>query len=967
MLKSLLKGVLFKSGRNRLATKTELIDKCDKLIEEGKSRKALELYQEFNKLHPDDTDVLNNIACICDQLGLKEQSANNFLLAYQLDDRNLPVVLNYIRFNAEHCHISEAKKALRNLMLDGFPAKAYLNLIASIEFKLGNASFAREVALESWLNDFTSQSNANNSLMYTTYSEKEESKIAAEHIFWAETLPPVVLKDSALDLTQFPVKVKGERIRVGYWSPDFRNHSVRYFIRAVIESHSRTDFEIICYYDMFKWDEQTEAISKDAEYFFRVNELTDSALHRLMKHHELDILVELAGHTSSNRLHMLQERLAKVHVTGFGYPPTTGLKSVDFKILDKYVAQPAVAEQMYAESILALEHSFWCFDPKVKVPVSPKPPMSENGFVTFGYFGNIAKITDEVLSTWCRILMLAPNSTLLIRSIFFEDTSSIAAMETRISQFGIALDRFQLLLPLGVNDLFSSYNSIDIILDTFPFSGGTTTCFATYMGVPVLTLAGQSLTSRMGGSVMSSLGMQAWVCTSLDEYVEKAIQFSNDISVLEAFRAEARGRYEASALGNGKLFVADLESAYKKVLAGEIPLNQSSRARVEEQELLRRARRVMASGQYDSAMRIVDYCLREYPGCGEAIVMKTWQYIEKQAYAEAASLVAGGLATATSGLPDMYVQALRIAVYSGDKQAYQAGLIAFNELSSSLSTFKDSFFLKLLNAGSNIVDQTGRYVAELLATRILVVVVGGGADSSAVLDKSRYPDATFRYVSYGDRLEYYQEIDDLDSYDFVVLSRSDYTIYNFNLVDTFTRSLTNLDVVGFAGSRVWNRFDWLNGPAPNKEACVWLPIANREGMYELNLYTTSFNEIEAGMIVLDGGFLVMKPQVFDKFRSVEWPFDYGGGDFLFEQYAANQLHSANYRLGVCKSLGLTAEFERGFKIEKSDDADLRRYISEKQGFEDLFPVSDYSCIAFPFQSIVDGVQMLKEALISDEQ
>lgn len=967
MLKSLLKGVLFKSGRSSFLVKKELVDKCQVLMEQGEARKALKLYQEFNKRHPDDVDILTEIACIFDQLGLKDQSAYNFLLAYQLDDRNLPVALNYIRFNSEHGNIVEAQKALKNLMLDGFPARTYLNLIASIDFKLGNSSSSRKLALEAWLNDFSSQANANNFLMYGTYSEGEESRIAAEHIFWAETLPPVALKDSTLGLSQFPVKPKGDRIRLAYWSPDFRHHSVRYFIRPVIENHSRDDFEVICYYDMFKWDDQTEAISESAEYFFQVNELTDSALIRLMRHHEIDILVELAGHTSNNRLHMLQERVAKVQVTGFGYPPTTGLKNVDFKILDKYVAQPATTEEMHAENILALDHSFWCFDPKVKVPISPKPPLKENGFVTFGCFGNIAKITDKVLSAWCRILDNIPTSTLLIRSIFFEDASSIAAMEDRIGKFGIAPDRIQLLLPLGVDELFSSYNSVDIILDTFPFSGGTTTCFATYMGVPVLTMAGLSLVSRMGGSVMNSLGMQEWVCADLDEYVEKAIRFSGDASVLASFRAEARGRYENSALGNGKLFVADLENAYRQALLGELPLNRSARARIEEQELLRRARRVMASGQYDAAMRIVDYCLREYPGCGEAIVIKTWQHIEKCEYSEAAAMVMEALPAATSGVPDLHVQALRIAVYSNDSASYRDCLQKFNQVPSLLNSFKNAFFLKLLNSARNPVDPASEFSAGSADASILVVVVGGDGECCVTLDGGRCPGVTYRHVGYSDRLEYYQEMNDLESFDFVVLTRADYRINSPSFVDTVKRSLTNLDVLGFSGSRVWSRFDWINGPISTKEACVWLPVAGRESMFELNLYTNSFDETNTGMVVLDGGFLVMKQSVFDRFRAVEWPFENGGRDFLFEQYAVNNLNSLGLKLGVCKSLGLSVSPDASCVLGTSDDHDMKRYIAETLGFEELFPASDYSCIAFPFQNIDDGVRALRETLTNDEK
>lgn len=950
--------------------KIKLFDDCEQLKLRGKAREALKLLQIYQTKNPVDVDVLNNIACICDELGDRDETVKSISLAYQLDDRNLAVALNYIKYRYEYRKVDEALSAMRNLLLDGVPSKSYIVHYAAVNFRLGDAVPACKASLESWLSHFDQLRHANNFLLYSTYAESDERKLAAEHVFWAETLAAKTPQISIGVDTEFLVPKKSNKIRVGYLSPDYRGHSVRYFFRPVIDNHDKSKFETICYHDTYYWDEHTDAIRDSSDYFFKVNELTDDGLFSLMLSHDLDILVELSGHTSANRMSLFRRRVANVQMTGFGYPPTTGLQSIDYKVLDHFVAPSQAAQSLYAEDLLRLDGTFWCFDPKTEVNVCPVPPVTQNGYLTFGCFGNIAKITDQVLCAWAQILNAVPKSVLILRSIFFEDTAAITRMTRRLEDYGLTVSQFKLLEPLGPIDLFESYNTIDIVLDTFPFSGGTTTCFSTYMGVPVLTLVGKSLVSRMGGSVMTALGMSEWVCSSIDEYVAKAIRYATDIEALKIFRCEAQTRYIQSTLGNGKLFVDTLESAYLKVLGQQNTKSFTELPHLGELEILRRARRVMALGNLDAGMRIVDYCRKIYPSSGLALAMSTWRYVAEKKYVEGRESLCAHLEKfGVVGQIDALVQALRLGVYSGSMLQKDELLAHLNSNISIPENFKQQFYIRLLQHADSVKDALVASTVKKHFDRVLVLVVGTENDGHRLgLDSTLGAEnIIYKYTTFNDRITLYRSVSDIESFDLVILARADSVVYNPDFGRIVLEMLLEYHVVGFSGARKWNRFDWINSSVDLKEAAIWLPCNERDGYHELNLYTNSFNAFEGNMVVLDGGFLAMRPKVFTEFKSIEWPYDNAGRNFLYEQFATNALAGAGHRLAVHKNLGVCFNGEISVTIDVNDDADMHRHVATELGFDELFPENDYSCIAFPFQNILDGVQMLKETLIPYEK
>jgi predicted O-linked N-acetylglucosamine transferase (SPINDLY family) len=292
--------------------------------------------------------------------------------------------------------------------------------------------------------------------------------------------------------------------------------------------------------------------------------MTDEAVAALIRRDELDILVELAGHTRNNRLPMLAGRLAPIQITALGYPGTTGLGSIDYKLSDP-VADPPGAEAYYTESLLRLPECFWCFSPPEDSPDVSAAPCLANRHVTFGCFGEPCKISDLVLRNWRQILHELPTARMLVKLPRWGHEDNVAYFSDRLRGSGLPMERVQLQGPsVPINAFLQSYEQVDVILDTYPFNGGTTTCLALWMGVPVLTLAGDYLASRMGATILTHCGMSEHVAASSSEYVDKAVALGSDSARLAGMRATIRQRM-TSPLTDGKRYVGHLEAAYRKI------------------------------------------------------------------------------------------------------------------------------------------------------------------------------------------------------------------------------------------------------------------------------------------------------------------------------------------------------------------------------------------------------------------
>jgi predicted O-linked N-acetylglucosamine transferase (SPINDLY family) len=352
------------------------------------------------------------------------------------------------------------------------------------------------------------------------------------------------------------------RLRIGYVSPDFCQHVVGRNLLPLFEHHDRTAFEIFCYSNVRRADAMTERFRGLSEHWCDIEKLSDAGAARQIHADQIDILVDLALHTARNRLGVFAYKPAPIQICFAGYPGATGIETMDYRLTDAYLDPVAESTEICGEKPWQLGHSFWCYVPMAdEIPVHPLPAQT-NGLVTFGCLANFCKINPGILTLWTKVLQKISSSRMLIMA----PTSS--ARDRLIQQFaasGIEAARIEFVGKQSRNDYLRTYNRIDICLDTFPYNGHTTSLDAFWMGVPVITLAGNSPVARAGVSQLSNLGLTELISRNEDEYVEIAAELANDLGRLAQLRQTLRARMEKSPLMDGKLFAAEIEKAYREI------------------------------------------------------------------------------------------------------------------------------------------------------------------------------------------------------------------------------------------------------------------------------------------------------------------------------------------------------------------------------------------------------------------
>ncbi len=361
-----------------------------------------------------------------------------------------------------------------------------------------------------------------------------------------------------------PVNSK-KRLRVGFVSGNMNNHPVAHFLESVLhELRKLDDVDIILYSTNATEHEVTERIRAEAHAWIPVFTLSDDIFAQKIRDDQIDILVDLSGHTHFNRLLVFARKPAPIQVTWLGYWETTGLQAMDYILCDRYSVRDDEAN-WFVERPWYLPNTRLCFTlPAEAVAVAPLPAFSR-GYVTFGCFNNQIKITDRVVVVWSRILKRVPNSRLLLKWQSYADMAAREALASRFVNEGISTERLEFQEASPRREYFLAYNRVDIALDPFPFPGGTTSIQGIWMGVPMVTLQGDRIVSRQGESILHNLGLSDWVAQSEDEYVDLTVQKAADLAGLARLRGELRAKLESSPLCDAKTFAQNLEDAFKQM------------------------------------------------------------------------------------------------------------------------------------------------------------------------------------------------------------------------------------------------------------------------------------------------------------------------------------------------------------------------------------------------------------------
>jgi predicted O-linked N-acetylglucosamine transferase (SPINDLY family) len=358
----------------------------------------------------------------------------------------------------------------------------------------------------------------------------------------------------------------GRRIRIGYVSSDFRSHSVSFFMAGIIGTHDRDAFEVFCYSTTHAPDRRTEDFRHLAEHFVDLAASSNEEAARRIQADGIDILVDLGGHTSGNRLDIFAHRPAPLQVTYLGYPATTGCPFMDYRLVDA-LTDPDGAEALSTEHLIRLPAPFLCYLPHTTFPeIAPLPALT-NGYITYGSFNHSAKISDDTLNLWSSVLAAAPDARLVIKAREFSDAAACTHLRRRFSERKVDLSRLTLLGHLeNSQSHLAAYGQIDVALDTFPYHGTTTTCEALWMGVPVISLIGSLHAARVGLTLLNSVGLGGLATATEDEYVALALALAEDRDQLAQLRGRLRGIMERSPLCDRHRLTRELETALRTML-----------------------------------------------------------------------------------------------------------------------------------------------------------------------------------------------------------------------------------------------------------------------------------------------------------------------------------------------------------------------------------------------------------------
>lgn len=353
------------------------------------------------------------------------------------------------------------------------------------------------------------------------------------------------------------------RLRVGYVSPDFQQHSVAFFFLPLLTHHDRSRVEVFCYGDVPSPDDITRQIAAIADGWRNIAGMDDDAVAAMIRADGIDLLVDLAGHTKGNRLPVFARRPAPVQLSYLGYPTTTGMAAMDYKMSDHHLTPPSTPER-FTERLLNLPDSFLCYAPPLEAPEVAPSPAERTGRVTFGSFNGASKVTPAVVALWARLLDAVPDSRLLLKTKAFDDQATRDRYHMMFARRGLSAERVELLGHVdGISGHLGLYGEVDIVLDPFPYNGGTTTIEALWMGVPVVTLAGDRSAARHGVSILNTIGLPELVARTEDAYIRTAHDLAADAGRRAELRTGMRRLVAASPLCNGRRFAHSVEEAYR--------------------------------------------------------------------------------------------------------------------------------------------------------------------------------------------------------------------------------------------------------------------------------------------------------------------------------------------------------------------------------------------------------------------
>jgi predicted O-linked N-acetylglucosamine transferase (SPINDLY family) len=497
------------------------------LAEAGQQEDAIAAYRQALRLKPEFAEALSNLGIVLCKKGLVDEGIASFREALRLKPDYADALNNLANALKDQGQLAEAMALMERVrQLKPDDARFHANVLGTLNYHPGS----------------------------------DPKAIYEEHRRWEQQHAsfPEAKQRQPLRFANDPSPER--RLRVGYVSADFSSHVVGRNVWPLFRNHNHEQFEITLYPNMTHGDPMTEQFQKCADHWYAIAHWPDEQVANWIRQHRIDILVDLAVHTLGNRLLVFARKVAPVQVTFAGYPGTTGLRAMDYRLTDPYLDPPGLFDDWYAEESYRLPHSFWCYDPQSEEPLVAPLPALEKRFITFGCLNNFCKVNDEVLQLWARVLREVKDSRLLLLA---KPGSHRQRTHDVLGRHGIATERVEFIPPKPRSEYLASYHQVDIGLDTLPYNGHTTSLDSFWMGVPVITLVGKTVVGRAGLSQLTNLGLQELAAHSPDEFVRLVVELAGDLPRLQALRTGLRERMKQSPLMDAEGFARGIEEAYQ--------------------------------------------------------------------------------------------------------------------------------------------------------------------------------------------------------------------------------------------------------------------------------------------------------------------------------------------------------------------------------------------------------------------
>ncbi len=536
-------------------TYSRLASLCKKL---GLLEACLDCYEKALQLQPQDARLLSNSGIALKEAGRLDDAIDRHQRAISLAPKLAETHYNLGSALTAAAREHEAEAAYRRAIdLNPNFVEALTNL-GTLLLLQGRVEEGLPYLESALANDADYSLAASNRLLAMNYL----AEISAETVFhahrdWGNRFSA----SCTAGAYAYHARSPGAPLRIGFVSPDFRSHSVAFFF-ATLLGHGRPDIEIHCYSNTLRRDATTERIRAGAAGWRDIVALSDAEAAALIHQDRIDILLDLTGHTADHRLGVFALRPAPLQMTWLGYPNTTGLAAIDYRITDA-LADPDGAEALHTEKLLRLPRCFLCYAPPQDAPEPTLPGTDRSRPLSFGSFNNLAKIGPDLVRCWAEILRQTPGSRLVIKNRPLGDPAVAERYRALFAAHGIGPERLELLAWLpGIDSHLAAYNLIDIALDTYPYHGTTTTCEALWMNRPVVTRRGDRHAARVGLSLLHSLGLDELVAQDEASYIDTAVRLAQQLEDFTSRQGDIRERMQRSALCDA----ADFQTAFFSLL-----------------------------------------------------------------------------------------------------------------------------------------------------------------------------------------------------------------------------------------------------------------------------------------------------------------------------------------------------------------------------------------------------------------